>query len=859
MNIWNIPPTLLPDFKTPPLRSRSQTCAAVAPVKVPLKPHVSGALKFVVGEEQRARALATAETWKQRFADEVNWRGVVSRIEQFAQEDVIREQSDGLIQRISSSGELWLKGPAVMGYGQGTTHLFGGIDTTAQEPATSPSPPLPVASGGLWESRPHKKGKARASPDKLATHKVTNPPAPELPPIPFNPSDCVVKAAQSKIQTDVANAALHCCAARLGHHSVFTTASSNKGPLALKASMVKPTDTLQAAESVLEDCYLGLELKNHVQPDLPAMMRVLANSEAEIVQRNCVPSGQLSRHGVAPWLYVFRNNESILELSTVLDAQRHLLLQHRTTKKKMAGETKWPVLQLAWAMQALCEAEHEVELADDVSGTGSDGDVELEYGRFLRKIDSKDLDKSVGAEKTEARVGVRGFGDMHTVPEKNRAEDETCDIQAILRQGPKQAGAAVRRSRSTTFGSFTPSTSPPSPTPIHKTVSHSKLIHPLLRSSNTEDEISNIHSILEKGPESVGVVAAGRSRSTTLGSSTPTPSPASPARIHKSASHPKLIHPILHGNHTEKSSTSPTPHERTTAPTKPRHTLLRRSNANLRKRNPRILTSTPPSLPKCPITKPTSAFKPTISPPPLPPHPPPPPPNRPLPPLPPPNRPLPPLPGTPQVQHNAPQKIPLTPKLRNLPSSPPSLPKHSAIKPTPSIKSTISPIPLPPHPPPPPPNCPLPPLPTTPQDPHEPPQKSPLTPELRTLRHQGPSMHDLTAWAEKLRGIQGCLDTEEVPALPTMPCAHTAPSPSSSPPLPAHAFTPRRSSSVYSTMTTIHVGPDADAEPDAEPQDTLTEHASAHASAEEERYDRWISLRCMEVRERDRQGSQRDC
>ena len=60
-------------------------------------------------------------------------------------------------------------------------------------------------------------------------------------------------------------------------------------------------------------------------------------------------------------------------------------------------------------------------------------------------------------------------------------------------------------------------------------------------------------------------------------------------------------------------------------------------------------------------------------------------------------------------------------------------------------------------------------------------------------------------------------------------------------------------------MTTIHVGPDADAEPDAEPQDTLTEHASAHASAEEERYDRWISLRCMEVRERDRQGSQRDC
>jgi hypothetical protein len=54
------------------------------------KRHVSGMLKHLENDSQRSRALEVAAAFKRKFAEEKKWKGIISNIQNIADEDPLR-------------------------------------------------------------------------------------------------------------------------------------------------------------------------------------------------------------------------------------------------------------------------------------------------------------------------------------------------------------------------------------------------------------------------------------------------------------------------------------------------------------------------------------------------------------------------------------------------------------------------------------------------------------------------------------------------------------------------------------------------------------------------------------------------
>ncbi|CBY01137.1 predicted protein [Plenodomus lingam JN3] len=367
------------------------------PSSVNQKPHISGALKFVDGEADRAQALAAAEVWKQRFGEEAKWKNAVGRIQRFAKEDHLREHHVIERRQIPSAHEPWLTVRTETGLGEEpsdgiildsfpsespTLRVVGDLVTSVikgkerlLEPnislPVSPAPASPFSPGGFWESLTPTDSSGFATP-------ITTVPRTAVSGSLAPPADRDAKTAYEKVKRDIEDIARDVCASRLSIHKLF------EGPnqIRLKDSMVRTKDRVQAAEIVVELRQLTT-LEDVLVSEIPAKLDVLADEEAAMVRLNCIPTAEILQQNVDQWLQI---DEETLEFKTLLDVQRDLLLGELKTKRKSLLALSAPAYELVWATCIFTYRQAKLESCGDGSSTGSDEQFAYDYGNFMRML-----------------------------------------------------------------------------------------------------------------------------------------------------------------------------------------------------------------------------------------------------------------------------------------------------------------------------------------------------------------------------------------------------------------------------------------------------------------------------------------
>lgn len=463
------------------------------------KKHVSGALKFVVGDEERAQALKTAAMWKARFSEEAKWKDIVAKIGKFANEDTMREDSSGTLAtatpvvtpfstntraaRISSPGAPRFR----------PIHLLRAETappTTPRErfgfpssgPAT-PYTPTPIgnafASGGVWDNLiPRTAGRKASIPPTPITAIAPEPWSP------IKPIETEARAAYDEVKRDVNNMALKICANRLATH----TGLQNK-EIALHPNMIKPKDDIHAAEIVLAS--RQLKLKKHIDPVLATKLDRLATEEEAIVQQYQVPN-PASLLDIDIWLQI---DEHTLYFTTILDAQRAALLMNRNRRKIHDITLSSAALHLAWAVRILSDTQHVLHLkgsGDDSDTDCPTGDYTYSYGSFLHSLKSNSNESlldltSMLDERSHGDLGSLRSTATSSLTLATTAGSRSREASLSTKEGrsptkslPRAGSVAVRTSGSPNkaaiyigvlpLRSRKPSVSTPSPPQLHETL-----------------------------------------------------------------------------------------------------------------------------------------------------------------------------------------------------------------------------------------------------------------------------------------------------------------------------------------------------------------------------------------------------
>ncbi|CAG5188875.1 uncharacterized protein ALTATR162_LOCUS12050 [Alternaria atra] len=229
------------------------------------------------------------------------------------------------------------------------------------------------AEGGFWAS---------LSPKASSLAGIPTPTTPTAAAMPYDlytfhtPTDLAAKTTYEEVRGDVNKMALQLCASRHALRRSFTTENDVIHP-----SMVRPRDTLLAAELTLSSYKLPESLSSYIDPLFPAKIENYADEEAVGAKQYSIPSlSQLE--DVDAWL---QYDEKTGEMTTILEAQRDLLRMNRERRKGREVVVREGGVRLAWAVRVVNDAQLVLERHVDAGGEDSD-DEGYEYGNFIRSL-----------------------------------------------------------------------------------------------------------------------------------------------------------------------------------------------------------------------------------------------------------------------------------------------------------------------------------------------------------------------------------------------------------------------------------------------------------------------------------------
>jgi hypothetical protein len=204
---------------------------------------------------------------------------------------------------------------------------------------------------------------------------------------PHTPTDPAAKTAYEEVRGDVNKMALQLCASRHALRRSFTTENDVIHP-----SMVRPWDTLLAAELTLLSYKLPESLSSYIDPLFPAKIENYADEEAVGPKQYSIPSlSQLK--DVDAWL---QYDEKTGEMTTILEAQRDLLRMNRERRKGREVVVREGGVRLAWAVRVVDDAQLMLERHVDADGEDSD-DEGYEYGNFIRSLGGGEQKRSLSS------------------------------------------------------------------------------------------------------------------------------------------------------------------------------------------------------------------------------------------------------------------------------------------------------------------------------------------------------------------------------------------------------------------------------------------------------------------------------
>lgn len=385
------------------------------------KRHVSGMLKHLADDSQRAKAQEVAVAYKKLFAEK-KWEAVLSKMQRVVDEDNMRVVARRTPARLLEAGQ------SLLAASTGSASRRSRAPSTPRErwdvmsrgPAT-PLSPTPLgnafANGGFWNEQLTPKTPVPATPLTAI--------APASPFSPIVPQDAEARTAYKHVKDEVDALARSICANRLSITG-FSTADSNDIP----TSLLSPKDFLHAAQLTLE--YHQLPLSTAINASLPALLAALVTAEKAILEKYKITDA-LQLLDVDEWLHI---DEATLEFYTIFDAQRELTRMHGHRRKEKSIEVEERAVQLAWATRILEDVERAYEEGEEESESEEDEDGGYEYSNFLRSI------KGEG----------RGRGDLAGMNEERRSGDTRASLRSRndSSTSPKKPayGASMRSSTS---------------------------------------------------------------------------------------------------------------------------------------------------------------------------------------------------------------------------------------------------------------------------------------------------------------------------------------------------------------------------------------------------------------------------
>lgn len=345
------------------------------------KRHVSGMLKHLEDDQQKARAVEVQTGFKTLFADK-KWGPIMAKMRDFAAEDHLRiahKQTPPSLKTTTSAPPVLLDGQSEI---TPPPHFL----TAVSEPPSTSSP-LPrerwdkVTRGPMTPLTPTPTGNAFAPGgfwgSKLTpTAPATSTPITAIPRSPYSPSvphDIEARAAYDQVKHDVETMARTICANRLSVRSKITDSDD------IPRSLISHKDRLKGATITLQ--YRQIATKSVIDPAFLTKLAALAVDEIKIVDQYSIRD--MSEFlDVDTWLQV---DEATLQFTTMLDAQRELLHMHRNRRKSSLMNLPERAIHLAWALCMLEDAERGVDIDWDTDSDNSD-ETGYEYNNFLRSF-----------------------------------------------------------------------------------------------------------------------------------------------------------------------------------------------------------------------------------------------------------------------------------------------------------------------------------------------------------------------------------------------------------------------------------------------------------------------------------------
>ncbi|KAI4640646.1 hypothetical protein J4E93_008236 [Alternaria ventricosa] len=232
------------------------------------------------------------------------------------------------------------------------------------------------AEGGFWESLISPKTPVTAIP--IPTTPVT-----AVPPSPWSPNipsiDAEAKATYEDLKTSVNKMALKVCASR---HTLRRSFNSDND--VIHPSMVRPKDTLLAAQVTLRSLQLHQPLSTYIDASLPQKLDSHADDEAGGAKQYRIYRRE-QLYDVDSWLQF---DAQTGELTTILEAQRDLLKMNKDRRKSREAAVGEKGIKLAWAVKVVDDCQYFADIAADGESEGSDEGYE--YGNFVRSLGDGD-------------------------------------------------------------------------------------------------------------------------------------------------------------------------------------------------------------------------------------------------------------------------------------------------------------------------------------------------------------------------------------------------------------------------------------------------------------------------------------
>ncbi|RYN46788.1 hypothetical protein AA0118_g12411 [Alternaria tenuissima] len=236
------------------------------------------------------------------------------------------------------------------------------------------------AEGGHWASLTPKMS---ATGTPTATTPVTAVPVEMWEPA--TPTDPATKAVYENAKSDVNKMALQLCASRHALRRSFSAENDVIHP-----SMVRPRDTLLAAELTLESYQVPGSLAEYIDALLPSKLEAYADEEAAGARQYNITSGEMLGDKDA-WLGY---DEQTGQFTTILEARRDLLRMNRERRKGRDVAVGEGGVRLAWATKVACDLEGEMQRRMELDGEDSD-DEGYDYSNFVRSLGARDSAETI--------------------------------------------------------------------------------------------------------------------------------------------------------------------------------------------------------------------------------------------------------------------------------------------------------------------------------------------------------------------------------------------------------------------------------------------------------------------------------